>query len=184
MLPAAAKEDYVLILNCYLESVQWKGNIEDAVTQYLSKELGMTVHTEHVRALDIKTKQQQREKLDSLYQKYPNRPEAVIYIGVAAWELFAEGIETRWKNIPMINCSIRKNTISLDNLLNQREVTKEEMIPVDLKELQRKYNMTAKHRGYDRPHDQNTDWNEPHCVHIRRPHGQRNGKSTTEKGDD
>lgn len=143
MLPAAAKEDYVLILNCYLESVQWKGNIEDAVTQYLSKELGMTVHTEHVRALDIKTKQQQREKLDSLYQKYPNRPEAVIYIGVAAWELFAEGIETRWKNIPMINCSIRKNTISLDNLLNQREVTKEEMIPVDLKELQRKYNMTG-----------------------------------------
>ena len=61
MLPAAAKEDYVLVLNCYLESVQWKGNIEDAVTHYISKELGMTVRAEHVRALDIRTKQQQRQ---------------------------------------------------------------------------------------------------------------------------
>ena len=70
MLPAAARDGYALVLNCYLESVQWKGNIEDAVTRHLTMDKGMTVHTEHIKALDIKTREQQRQKIDSLLQEY------------------------------------------------------------------------------------------------------------------
>ncbi len=143
MLPAAARDGYALVLNCYLESVQWKGNIEDAVTRHLTMDKGMTVHTEHIKALDIKTREQQRQKIDSLLREYPDRPQVVVYIGVAAWGLFAEGIEEKWPGIPMINCSLRGKTMKLNDVLEQKEVDKEQLLTVDMKEMQRKHNMTG-----------------------------------------
>src|SRR5574344_1936307 len=126
-----------------MESVNWKNNMEDAVVQYLSKEQRVPVYAEHIKALDIRSKEQQQARMDSIFSKYPVRPEAVIYVGVAAWELFADGIHKHWPGIPMINCSLRKQTISLDDLLSQKDITKEDLLPVDLKALQKSYNMTG-----------------------------------------
>lgn len=143
LLTAMAGNSYVLILNSYLESVNWKDNVEESVTQYLAKSQNVTVYSVHIRALDITTEEKKKEWLDSLFAKYPDRPEAVVIIGMAAWEFFADGLNERWHDVPMINCTLRRNTMAMGDIMNQRNVTKDALIPVDYKAIRKKYNMTG-----------------------------------------
>ena len=43
----------------------------------------------------------------------------------------------------MINCSLRGKTMKLNDVLEQKEVDKEQLLTVDMKEMQRKHNMTG-----------------------------------------
>lgn len=135
--------DYVLIINFQLESLQWKHNIEDEVTQYLKQNNVCSVYSEHIKALDIVSVKELNKERERLFLKYINPPRAVIFIGPAAMPFFADAINERWKDVPIIDAIAHNYSISIDNYFSGKIDIDSLTQPISDEILQTKYNITG-----------------------------------------
>lgn len=136
-------KNYVLIINFHLESIQWNGNIEDIVTRYLNKDSSTDVYSEHIKALDIKTMEDLCAEQERVFNKYINRPKAVVFIGPAAWPFFADVMNERWNDVPIINSIVQDYNIPAEKYFSGVKNIEELTVKVDETELKQKYNVTG-----------------------------------------
>lgn len=135
--------NYVLIINCHLETINWRYNYEDEIIEYVGSQNNLNVYAEHIKSLNIESKEMLEKKCDELLAKYTIRPEVVVFIGPAAYQMFAKAFNDKWNNIPMLYLGPKKRETSLDDLLAQRDVPMEKMSVVSDSAMQKRYNVTG-----------------------------------------
>ena len=140
---AVKSSGYVLIINCHLETTNWNHNFEDEIIAYTARNGGLEVYSEHLKTLDIRTLEELEDMRNVLAQKYVNRPAAVVFIGPAAFTLFAPTFQKKWNGVPMIAVGLKKKNMSVDQIINQENVPYRNLPQTSLKELQTEYNVTG-----------------------------------------
>ena len=136
-------KDYILIINFHLESLQWEHNIEDEVIKYIKTQNTNEVYAEHIKALDITSMDELHKEHQRIFNKYPNRPKLVIFIGPAALSFFADAMNEHWKDIPMINTVAQKYRTPLDKYFAKDKDIESFTYQVKESELKKKYNITG-----------------------------------------
>src|SRR5574344_2007997 len=100
--------NYVLIINCPLETINWRYNYEDEIIEYVGSQNNLNVYAEHIKSRNIESKAMLEKKCDELLAKYTIRPEVVVFIGPAAYQMFAKAFNDKWNNIPMLYLGPKK----------------------------------------------------------------------------
>lgn len=135
--------EYVLVVNCHLEIINWRYNYEDEIVKYVGGQEGLYVYTEHIKTLDITDKDMLEQKCNALLKKYDRRPKVLVLIGPAAYLMFAPAFNKHWKDVPMLYLGPKKKETNLEDLISQREMAFDEMKTVDVKAMQEQYNITG-----------------------------------------
>lgn len=77
-----------------------------------------------------------------ILKKYPEKPDAVVFIGDPAWMICAPLFDSEWKDVPVILCFVRERMpASISVLLAQETLTPENTIL--LEDFNRDYNSTV-----------------------------------------
>lgn len=77
-----------------------------------------------------------------ILKKYPEKPDAVVFIGDPAWMICAPLFDSEWKDVPVILCFVRERIpASISVLLAQETLTPENTIL--LEDFNRDYNSTV-----------------------------------------
>lgn len=95
-------ENYVLVINCYLESLQWPDNYEDKIVSAIDGIPGTDIYCEHIKSLEMKNMELLNAEINRILSKYKNRPKVIVSIGPAVYTLFIEGLNNAWPDIPIV----------------------------------------------------------------------------------
>lgn len=139
--PTVLSENYVLIINCYLESLQWPDNYEDKIVTALDKMPDTDVYCEHIKSLEIKNMDLLNAEINRILSKYKNRPKVLVSIGPAVYTLFLEGLNNAWPDIPIVDCFFHEQKIPLNMLFGNGG----NAVPISVteKDAKKKYNITG-----------------------------------------
>lgn len=134
-------ENYVLVINCYLESLQWTDNYEDKIVSAINKMSDTDVYCEHIKSLEIKNKELLDKEISRILSKYKNRPKVIVSIGPAVYTLFLEGLNKAWPDVPIVDCFFQEQKIPLERVFLEGD----KVVPVSVteKEAKGKYNITG-----------------------------------------
>ena len=106
-----SSENYVLIINCFLESLQWPDNYEDKIVTAIDKMPETDVYCEHIKSLDMKNRELLDAEISRILSKYKNRPKVIVSIGPAVYTLFLEGLNNVWHDVPIVDCFFQEQKI-------------------------------------------------------------------------
>lgn len=134
-------ENYVLVINCYLESLQWPDNYEDKIVSAIDGIPGTDIYCEHIKSLEMKNMELLNAEINRILSKYKNRPKVIVSIGPAVYTLFIEGLNNAWPDIPIVDCFFQEQKIPLNQLFSDGSNS----VPVSVteKEAKDKYNITG-----------------------------------------
>lgn len=96
--------DYILVINSSNFRVEWTYRLYKEIDDAFSKKDGLTVYSEALSIWSISDQANVEEKVESLRQKYPHPPKAVIIIGDLGWYFCRPLFDTNWKEVPTIIC--------------------------------------------------------------------------------
>ncbi|MDD2961852.1 MAG: ABC transporter substrate binding protein [Muribaculaceae bacterium] len=134
--------NYILIINCHLESIQWNDNFEDAITYYITKQGNYEIYSEHFRSLDVKDQASLDSVNNRIKGKYINAPRAIVMIGPACLAMFGDELNLRWHDVPMIDCVHNRLSASFDEIFKE-EFTLDKIKEESESELKKRYNVTG-----------------------------------------
>ena len=139
--PTVLSDNYVLVINCYLESLQWPDNYEDKIVSAIDKMSGTDIYCEHIKSLEMKNMERLNDEINRILSKYKNRPKVIVSIGPAVYTLFLEGLNKAWPDIPIVDCFFQEQKIPLNQLFSDGS----NAAPVSITEkyAKDKYNITG-----------------------------------------
>ncbi|MEG1648593.1 MAG: hypothetical protein RR277_01735, partial [Rikenellaceae bacterium] len=136
---------YVLILNTYNETNEWSNDIQKYITQTFYGTANKNIRLEELSSMMIKTREDFEAKKEHLLKRYEQIPQAVVIIGDAGWIFYREVFGNKWKDVPVVICSVWNYTTTLDNYLailsTGKPLDNASVIPYE--ESLRNYNATS-----------------------------------------
>ena len=134
------KQEYILILNSVNYDEVWTNGIYQSIYESFNGSQ-QAVHTEELMVPTIANTDEAGIKRNSLLEKYPLPPKAVVFIGDPGWLVCRPLFDKEWKEIPVLICYSRKSMPScIENLLS-RNISDKELVPAA--RMMEGYNITA-----------------------------------------
>ena len=134
------KQEYILILNSVNYDEVWTNGIYQSIYESFNGSQ-QAVHTEELMVPTIANTDEAGIKRNSLLEKYPLPPKAVVFIGDPGWLVCRPLFDKEWKEIPALICYSRKSMPScIENLLS-RNISDKELVPAA--RMMEGYNITA-----------------------------------------
>lgn len=96
--------DYVLIINSYMESNPWSNSIITPVADHVTT-IGLNVFAEHISVMNLGSYELLDEFESELFEKYKNRPPRLLILLDNPSLLLKDAIQRVWKDIPIILCA-------------------------------------------------------------------------------
>lgn len=139
------KQEYILVLNSVNYDEVWTNGIYQSIYESFNGSQ-YAVHTEELMVPTIANTDEAGIKRNSLLEKYPLPPKAVVFIGDPGWLVCRPLFDKEWKEIPVLICYSRKSMPScIDNLLS-RNISDKELVPAA--RMMEGYNITAIHQPF------------------------------------
>ena len=139
------KQEYILVLNSVNYDEVWTNGIYQSIYESFNGSQ-QAVHTEELMVPTIANIDEAGIKRNSLLEKYPLPPKAVVFIGDPGWLVCRPLFDKEWKEIPVLICYSRKSMPScIDNLLS-RNISDKELVPAA--RMMEGYNITAIHQPF------------------------------------
>ena len=138
---AALKNNYVLIINSYTESDVWANRVQNVIIQEMYNEMNISIKLECLNNCNFTSLQNANEMMNKLYKTYSEKPRSVIIIGDAGWVSYRSTLPESWKKIPVLLTTVRKYTISLEDLISGKELKNIKLIP--FREAAKGFNVTG-----------------------------------------
>lgn len=134
------KQEYILVLNSVNYDEVWTNGIYQSIYESFNGSQ-QAVHTEELMVPTIANTDEAGIKRNSLLEKYPLPPKAVVFIGDPGWLVCRPLFDKEWKEIPVLICYSRKSMPScIENLLS-RNISDKELVPAA--RMMEGYNITA-----------------------------------------
>jgi len=139
------KQEYILVLNSVNYDEVWTNGIYQSIYESFNGSQ-YAVHTEELMVPTIANTDEAGIKRNSLLEKYPLPPKAVVFIGDPGWLVCRPLFDKEWKEIPVLICYSRKSMPScIENLLS-RNISDKELVPAV--RMMEGYNITAIHQPF------------------------------------
>ena len=139
------KQEYILVLNSVNYDEVWTNGIYQSIYESFNGSQ-YAVHTEELMVPTIANTDEAGIKRNSLLEKYPLPPKAVVFIGDPGWLVCRPLFDKKWKEIPVLICYSRKSMPScIENLLS-RNISDKELVPAV--RMMEGYNITAIHQPF------------------------------------
>ena len=139
------KQEYILVLNSVNYDEVWTNGIYQSIYESFNGSQ-QAVHTEELMVPTIANTDEAGIKRNSLLEKYPLPPKAVVFIGDPGWLVCRPLFDKEWKEIPVLICYSRKSMPScIENLLS-RNISDKELVPAA--RMMEGYNITAIHQPF------------------------------------
>lgn len=139
------KQEYILVLNSVNYDEVWTNGIYQSIYESFNGSQ-YAVHTEELMVPTIANTDEAGIKRNSLLEKYPLPPKAVVFIGDPGWLVCRPLFDKEWKEIPVLICYSRKSMPScIENLLS-RNISDKELVPAA--RMMEGYNITAIHQPF------------------------------------
>lgn len=139
------KQEYILVLNSVNYDEVWTNGVYQSIygsfngPQY-------AVYTEELMVPTIANADEAEAKRNSLLEKYPIRPKAVVFIGDPGWIVYRPLFDSDWKEVPVLICYSRQTMPAcIDNLLS-RNISEKELVPAS--QMLKGYNITALYQPF------------------------------------
>ncbi|MEY8611324.1 ATP-binding protein [Parabacteroides segnis] len=134
------KQEYILVLNSVNYDEVWTNGIYQSIYESFNGSQ-QAVHTEELMVPTIANTDEAGIKRNSLLEKYPLPPKAVVFIGDPGWLVCRPLFDKEWKEISVLICYSRKSMPScIENLLS-RNISDKELVPAA--RMMEGYNITA-----------------------------------------
>ncbi len=138
---AASTDNIILVLNSYTEKSEWAENVQDVVARLVYEQKNTTINIESISNFEFSSVKNAKDKMDSLYCNYPQKPKVIVIIGNKGWILYRSTVPQSWKKIPVVLTLISHHTLSLQNFISKKRITPDIMIPN--KEAIKEFNVTG-----------------------------------------
>jgi len=125
----AIHNSFVLIINSYTEGNKWPEKIQNVITNDLHEKKRIAINLEYLDNCRFTSLQDAYETMGKLYKHYPAKPRAVVIIGDAGWVAYRSTLPQSWRDIPVVLTSVRNYTISLEDLISEKDINSIKMIP-------------------------------------------------------
>ncbi len=136
------KKGHVLILNSITFDENWSGFFIQRLNHEFMKKGDLPVDTFELRIPLLKEEKEVLELRQSLLEKFPQKPELVVFIGDPGWVVCAPIFDDQWKDVPVMVCFSRERVPStLPALLRKDPLTLENSISIE--EFNKNYNVTV-----------------------------------------
>ena len=132
---------HVVLLNSATFSEHWSSSFVEQLAR-LSDDKDFTFDTFELRVPLLEDEAQVEELHRKVLQRFPGRPDLVVFIGDPGWVICAPIFDKEWKDVPVILCYSRERIpASVSTLLHGEVLTPENS--VSLKEFNKAYNVTV-----------------------------------------
>ncbi len=125
----AVHNSFVLIINSYSEGSEWAERIQNVITNDLYVKKNIALNLEYLDNCRFTSLQDAYETMGEVYKHYPSKPRAVVIIGDAGWIAYRSTLPQSWRDIPVVLTSVRNYTISLEDLISDKDINSIRMIP-------------------------------------------------------
>ncbi|MDD4821954.1 MAG: ABC transporter substrate binding protein [Bacteroidales bacterium] len=138
---ASSSKEYVLIINSYTEADEWGTHTQNTIIDYLKRTTNSTIYLEYLDECVFPSLSNAYDEMNHLYSRYSVRPKVVVIIGEAGWIAYRSTLPSSWKNIPIVLTTVRDFTISLEDLVSNKETTS--FTPISFEESIKGFEITG-----------------------------------------
>lgn len=139
------KQEYILVLNSVNYDEVWTNGVYQSIYNTFNGPQ-YAVYTEELMVPTIANADEAEAKRNSLLEKYPIRPKAVVFIGDPGWIVYRPLFDSDWKEVPVLICYSRQTMPAcIDNLLF-RNISEKELVPAS--QMLKGYNITALYQPF------------------------------------
>lgn len=132
----------ILILNSITFDENWSSFFIKNLNQQFAIKKDVRVDTFELRIPLLKDEQEVLKLRQNILDKYPEKPELVVFIGDPGWVACSPIFDNQWKDVPVMVCFSRKRVPStLSVLLRKEPLTLKNSIPIE--EFNKNYNVTV-----------------------------------------
>lgn len=89
------EESYVLVINSYMDSERWSGNLLNMISKFATPE-EYTLRIDHMNVILVDTPEKLKEKQKLFFETYKEKPGGIIYLGVNGWAFMRDKIREEW----------------------------------------------------------------------------------------
>lgn len=140
------KKGHVIILNSATFNEHWSSSFIEDLTA-ISGEKDFNFDTFELMVPLLKSEDEALLLRQRLLERFPEKPDAVVFVGDPGWVVCAPVFDQEWKDVPVIICYSRVRVpSSIQVLLNKEPLTEENTIP--LQEFNRPYNVTILYQPF------------------------------------
>lgn len=136
------KKGRIVVLNSITFEENWSDFFIRSLNQQLQKKGNFPVDTFEMRVPLLKEEHEVLKLRQRVLDRFPERPELVVFIGDPGWVACAPIFDNEWKDVPVMVCFSRDRVpSSLPVLLRKEPLTLQNSIPI--KEFNKNYNVTV-----------------------------------------
>lgn len=123
-------KSYILCINSYTESSPWSSRLISNVTEFVQKDLGITLYVEHLNMLLVENDSILEESKRNIFDKYKGRsPRMLLLLGNSAL-LLRDEYRKVWGDIPIVLCAQEDYLDSYEAYIHRQPSTPEERTPL------------------------------------------------------
>jgi len=138
----SSKDNYILIINSYNEGNTWAENIQNIIAESIYDLKNIPINIEYLNNCEFTSLKEANETMNNLYLNYNNaKPKAIVIIGEAGWIVYRSTLPESWKKIPIVLTSVKYYTVSLNDLVSDKEINPKKLI--SYKESIKGFNVTG-----------------------------------------
>lgn len=134
------KQEYILVLNSVNFDEAWTSGVYQSIYDSFNGAL-YAVRTEELMVPTIANTAEAEIKRNSLLEKFPQRPKAVVFIGDPGWIVCRPLFDNEWKEVPVLICYSREQMPPSIETLLSRNISDKELVPAS--QMMEGYNITA-----------------------------------------
>ena len=133
-------QKHIIVLNSATFTEHWSSSFLESLTK-VSQDEAFVIDSVELKVPLLKTEEEAGTVRQQLLQRFPEKPDIVVFIGDPGWVMCASLFDREWKDVPVVVCYSRERVpASIPVLLNKERLTEENSIPIE--EFNKGYNVT------------------------------------------
>ncbi|MEG1749610.1 MAG: ATP-binding protein [Tannerellaceae bacterium] len=134
-------QEYILVMNSVNFDEAWTRGIFESIHDVFNGET-YEVIAEELMVPSIKSLEEAEQKRQELFDKYPQPPKAIVFLGDPGWLLCRPMFDAQWKEVPTLLCYSRETMPARIEDLIARNIFDEEVLVPSVQML-KGYNITV-----------------------------------------